>query len=264
MTFRRLIKRGQTSGNGRSAAVISAPLTRMHGDMETQIHRIEQEAYCSLLRAFSAQSDAITWDKETLMTNLRKELRVSDEEHRELLSRAHADDMIQRIRQWRKSGLQPGTLNGAQPVHDPLPSPTVSASLNKQKTSVLIPRCSNSCTASIHTTIPFSLETRSSSRTLEQETKIFHTVPFRKYSLRPQAANRGPAGAFVESEPAEGETSDPLVGRKVWTRWPEDNHFYEAIITNFNHAEGLHALVYDIGTVDETWAWVNLKENSLC
>lgn len=52
---------GRTSGNGRSAAVGSAPLSRMHGDMEIQIHRIEQEAYCSVLRAFSAQSDALTW-----------------------------------------------------------------------------------------------------------------------------------------------------------------------------------------------------------
>lgn len=33
----------------------------MHGDMETQIHIIEQEAYCSVLRAFKAQSDALTW-----------------------------------------------------------------------------------------------------------------------------------------------------------------------------------------------------------
>jgi len=29
--------------------------------METQIHHLEQEAYCSVLRAFKAQSDAITW-----------------------------------------------------------------------------------------------------------------------------------------------------------------------------------------------------------
>ena len=94
--------------------------------METQIHLIEQEAYCSVLRAFKAQSDAITWvaqfffflisvqtrsiriltllsffyfqDKESLITELRKELRVSDEEHRELLSRVNADDVIRRIR----------------------------------------------------------------------------------------------------------------------------------------------------------------------
>jgi len=29
--------------------------------METQIHNLEQEAYTSVLRAFKAQSDAVTW-----------------------------------------------------------------------------------------------------------------------------------------------------------------------------------------------------------
>lgn len=37
-------------------------------------------------------------DKEGLITELRKELRVSDDEHRELLARVNADDIIQRIR----------------------------------------------------------------------------------------------------------------------------------------------------------------------
>lgn len=53
---------------------------------------------------------------------------------------------------------------------------------------------------------------------------------------RPQANNRG-AGAFAAAETAEGTTFDPLIGRKVWTRWPEDNHFYEAVITDYNAAE---------------------------
>lgn len=40
------------------------------------------------------------------------------------------------VREWRKvSGLQPGMLSAPQPVHDPIPSPTVSASRKKQKTS---------------------------------------------------------------------------------------------------------------------------------
>lgn len=43
--------------NGR--AVGSFP--RAQNDMEAQIHRLEQEAYSSVLRAFKAQSDAITW-----------------------------------------------------------------------------------------------------------------------------------------------------------------------------------------------------------
>jgi hypothetical protein len=41
----------------------SVPYPRMYGetDMETQIHQLEQEAYSSVLRAFKAQADAITW-----------------------------------------------------------------------------------------------------------------------------------------------------------------------------------------------------------
>lgn len=51
-----------------------------------------------------------------------------------------------------------------------------------------------------------------------------------------QVNNRGSLGAFVSNENAEG-TAEPLIGRKVWTRWPEDNSFYEAVITDYNHAE---------------------------
>lgn len=47
-------------GNGR-CAVGSIAHSRMFGDMEIQIHSLEQEAYAAVLRAFKAQSDAITW-----------------------------------------------------------------------------------------------------------------------------------------------------------------------------------------------------------
>lgn len=33
----------------------------LHIDMEAQIHILEQEAYSAVLRAFKAQSDAISW-----------------------------------------------------------------------------------------------------------------------------------------------------------------------------------------------------------
>ena len=98
-------------------------------------------------------------EKESLITELRKELRVSDEEHRELLSRVNADEMIRRIRfvslifflqltksnflanevdlnhvrEWRKgNSFQSGA---PQMVHDNAPSPAVSGSRKKQKTS---------------------------------------------------------------------------------------------------------------------------------
>ncbi|OMO51719.1 hypothetical protein COLO4_37541 [Corchorus olitorius] len=48
---------------------------------------------------------------------------------------------------------------------------------------------------------------------------------------------RGSVVGRLENEPADGATLDALIGRKVWTRWPEDNNFYEAIITDFNPSE---------------------------
>ena len=58
----RIPRGGRLPGSGRSA-VGSIPYPRMYGetDMEAQIHQLEQEAYSSVLRAFKAQADAITW-----------------------------------------------------------------------------------------------------------------------------------------------------------------------------------------------------------
>lgn len=41
----------------------------------------------------------------------------------------------------------------------------------------------------------------------------------------------------MATEPVEATTYDPLIGRKVWTKWPEDNNFYEATITDYNHIQ---------------------------
>ncbi|KAG2239544.1 hypothetical protein Bca52824_091604 [Brassica carinata] len=241
---------GRPAGNGRPSVLNSAPLSRVHNDMETQIHLIEQEAYSSILRAFKAQSDAITWEKESLITELRKELRVSDEEHRELLSRVNADEMIRRIREWRKgNSFQSGA---PQMVHDNAPSPAVSGSRKKQKTSQSIASLAMGAPSpAMHPSMQ-----PSSSAALRRggpppgpKTKKPKTFPATGIAGRPQP------GA-VANEP------DPLVGKKVWTKWPEDNNFYEAVITDYKAAEGRHALVYDMNSVNETWEWVNLKEIS--
>ncbi|GLT96166.1 hypothetical protein SLE2022_138100 [Rubroshorea leprosula] len=179
--------------------------------MEGQIHKLEQEAYCAALRAFKAQFDAITWEKEGLITELRKELRVSDDEQRELLSKVNADDIIQRIRNWRWSGgNQAARLNATQPVHDLLPKPGVSASRKKQKTSQSIQ----------------SLPGLSSAKSM--------CYPSGVPAGNRQFSNHGSLSA---NEPADAATIHPLVGRKVWTRWPEDNNVCEAVITDYNHAD---------------------------
>ncbi|KAL8260928.1 hypothetical protein R6Q59_024977 [Mikania micrantha] len=236
---------GPVTGNGRTMAVGNAPFPRIQNDMEKQIHLIEQEAYSSVLRAFKAQSDAITWEMESLITDLRKELRVSDEEHRKLLARVNNDDIIKRIREWRKTnGVQPGTLN----------SPTVSASHKKQKTSHSGPSSSLGPPPSTHHQPSSSALNRGSGSGFRGK-KPQSSLQYGSASFngRDQVSKQG----FDEDN-----SSDPLIGRKVWTRWPEDNNFYEAVITDFNPVEGRHALVYDGKTPNEAWEWVNLREIS--
>uniref|UniRef100_A0A1D1Z884 Protein EMSY n=1 Tax=Anthurium amnicola TaxID=1678845 RepID=A0A1D1Z884_9ARAE len=269
---------GRLPGNGRTPVMGSLPHTRMHGDMETQIHQLEQEAYCSVLLAFKAQSDVITWEKESLITELRKELKVSDEEHRKLLSQVNADDIIQRIREWRRAGgPQAGLLSNAQPVHDAALSPTVSASRKKQKTSQSRPSPSpalhsQAVAASVQpsssaakrgaTPVTARGKKPKSGQMLPSSSSMKSTQYPSGPGGRGQLANRPPSGPHMLVELPEAAKFDPLIGRKVLTRWPEDNNFYEAVITDYKPAEGLHALVYDINTKDETWEWVNLKEIS--
>lgn len=55
----RFPRAGSAAGSVRSDVFGTAQFLPM--DMEIKIHHIEQEAYISVLRAFKAQSDAITW-----------------------------------------------------------------------------------------------------------------------------------------------------------------------------------------------------------
>ncbi|XP_022982968.1 protein EMSY-LIKE 1-like isoform X1 [Cucurbita maxima] len=245
----RVSRGGHISGR-RTSVLSSFPYSRVH-DMETRIHDLEKEAYSSVLRALKAQGDAITWDKESLLTELRKELRVSDDEHRELIASVNSDDIIREIREWRQAGgHQTMSCSSSLPVHDVVPSPTVLASRKKQKTSKL----------------------------------YSSSVP----AGRRQLNNRSSSGALLANESAEAPTYDEtFIGRKVWTRWPDDNNFYEAVIRNydpvkaclsrkkllqafFNHfgnniflclfLQDKHVLVYDANTSRETWECVDIKE----
>ncbi|KAL9405237.1 hypothetical protein Peur_002209 [Populus x canadensis] len=271
----RIPRGGRVAGNGRPVGG-SVPYSRMYGetDMETQIHQLEQEAYSSVLRAFKAQADAITWEKESLITELRKELRLSNEEHRELLARVNADDVIRRIREWRQAGgHQSGMLTTGQAVHDPIPSPTVSASRKKQKMTSSIPSQSFGGPSPSFHPQPVSASHQPSSSAAKRGpgtgpkgkkqkpglpgASSMKSIPYPSSgpSGRGQVANRLSSGAVPEG-------ADQYIGKRVKTRWPDDNHFYEAVITDFNPIEGRHALVYDMGTANETWEWVNLSEIS--
>ncbi|XP_062199518.1 protein EMSY-LIKE 1-like isoform X5 [Phragmites australis] len=123
------------SGNGR-VPIGTFPYMKAHHDLESEIHRVEQDAYTGVLRAFKVQSDAISWEKESLITELRKELRVSDEEHRELLNKVNEDGSIRRMRELRQGGgTQSGLHRGSRALYDAEPG----SSAKRQKTSHLIP-----------------------------------------------------------------------------------------------------------------------------
>uniref|UniRef100_A0A1J3K6K9 ENT domain-containing protein n=1 Tax=Noccaea caerulescens TaxID=107243 RepID=A0A1J3K6K9_NOCCA len=280
----RVQRGGRVSGNGRPSN-LPPSYPKMYdevaADMEAQIHQIEKEAYIAVLRAFKAQADAITWEKESLITELRKELRLSNEEHRELLGRVNVDETIRRIREWRQSGgMQPSMRNAAQVVHDPLPSPSVSVSMKKHKPNQPIPSQPFAAPSpSFHPqasdpTHPFASSTAKRGSVLNAKGKKHKQVFPGSSSAKPVSyhsseqpprgliLNRLPSGPASSSEPTNGIDPESIVGRRVKTKWPEDNTFYEALITKYSPVEGRHALVYDIGTPNETWEWVRLSEIS--
>ncbi|XP_078170797.1 emsy N Terminus (ENT)/ plant Tudor-like domains-containing protein isoform X4 [Carex rostrata] len=237
-------------------------------------------------------------EKESLITELRKELRVSDKEHRELLGRVNADDIIRRIREWRQGGrAQTSLVGGVQPGMDPVPSPTVSASRKRQKTGSQPMASLSSVPTSMATppaaalhpqppqppppvAVPMQPSTSSAAKKgvpppfskgkkAKPGQKLPSGVKTMPYSSAgpstrgPPGGSRSASGALATSDHAEAAAPyNPLIGRKVRTRWPEDNSFYEAVITDYDAEKGLHALVYDMNTPNETWEWVNLKEIS--
>ncbi|AES80932.1 ENT domain protein [Medicago truncatula] len=76
--------------------------TRDAVNWENHIHSMEIQAYSSMLKAFIAQSELLTWGKEELLTELRKELNIADSEHGEILTKINSDDSIKWIREQRK------------------------------------------------------------------------------------------------------------------------------------------------------------------
>ncbi|KAL1351372.1 hypothetical protein HN51_015289 [Arachis hypogaea] len=119
------------ASNGRSAPVAPLPHQKLQGNMDTLIHQIEKEAYSHVLLAFKCQSDVLTWEKADLMVELRKELRVSDDEHTQLLTQVNTNSTIHQIREWRKTSC----YKPAQHVHDDSLHSTISSSPKKHNSS---------------------------------------------------------------------------------------------------------------------------------
>ncbi|XP_066399172.1 protein EMSY-LIKE 3-like isoform X3 [Miscanthus floridulus] len=263
------------SGNGRAITPTSSYDTAQTA-MEAQIHQLEQEAYCSVLRAFKAQSDTITWEKEGLITELREELRVSDEEHRQLLNKIYNDDFIRSISEWRSKGrFDARAPNNPMPGYDPLSIHTTSTH-KRQKTSQ--PLTASPAPSPLMHSQQVAAPTHPSSSTATKE------VPPGPKGKRLKTGQKVPGGSAVKSMPSseglsarrphlnryfpgcpaaelsQAQNVNPLIGHKAMNRWPDDNNFYEVVISDYNQETGLYALVHDMNTSNETWEWVDLKK----
>ncbi|KAH9615731.1 hypothetical protein KSS87_013842 [Heliosperma pusillum] len=205
----------------------------MQRDMDYQIHLLEKDAYCSVLRALKAQSDAISWEKEGLITELRKELRVSDDEHRELLATVNNDDIIRTIREWRQAEAQG---HASHPIND-VPRPTLPATTrNTLRMSHPFPPH----VAHVHPA-PTGSAVASQGRNPRQ-------ISYSNHMLHAGHETPTPGSGYQ------------LIGRKVLIRWSADNHFNEAVIKEYNPANGRHALEYGTNTPHAVSEWVNIME----
>lgn len=71
---------------------------------------------------------------------------------------------------------------------------------------------------------------------------LIHQIPpgsLTKVQYPSGPAGRGQFGSRIGGHPNERPQGsfDPLIGRKVKTRWPDDNNFYQAVITDYNPVE---------------------------
>ncbi|KAI5072772.1 hypothetical protein GOP47_0012878 [Adiantum capillus-veneris] len=224
---------------------------------DQQLRKLEKEAYVAVLRAFTSQSEVITWRKEQLLVTLRQELRISDEQHLEVLRGMDSNAAPQQFRDQRLSEEEHGGSMYAPNVD------MVAASRKKPKTSHslqanLPPPPMKSAFPSPPPPAPVTSHAKRAPPAGGSRSK--------KSKGGRQHANASSSKPlpFGGMPPGEGLISgiNPWVGKRVKIRWPEDNVFYEAVISDWDPEKDLHALVYEMNTEQETWEWVDLKELS--
>lgn len=170
------------------------------------------------------------------------------------------------VREWRQAGgVQSNIINNAQTSHDLIPSPTVSASRKRHKTTNAVASLTMGGSLPLLHSQPAAASLHPSAATVKQGNtsgargkKIKQvSSQFKDNSLRWcrafclcylsylmlhfqfKSLKKPSPGSIVRdqarniSEPGEVTANASLVGRKVMTRWPDDNNFYEAIITDY-------------------------------
>ncbi|PIA54042.1 hypothetical protein AQUCO_00900548v1 [Aquilegia coerulea] len=137
------------------------PMKTSHGmdstDLDTQLHGFELEAYGAVLKALTAQGGP-TWDQVDHLFGLRKELRIADVEHRQLLEIAKSDNSVIMIRQWREGTAGENEMHPKN-VNPPPPVGTMGQSAKRSKKTLHVPVSSFTHSSDIAAVVPSSLAT---------------------------------------------------------------------------------------------------------
>ncbi|KAG6550111.1 hypothetical protein Mapa_008067 [Marchantia paleacea] len=249
---------------------------------EKGIAMLELEAYTAVLRAFGSQPTALTWSKERIMCDLRKELRISEEQHRQLTEELEA-------RQLRNS-VHISESDTISDMHIAISSLLPSSStgiphlqMNSNISHVLVPHQMLLSQPSLETarsqtgsrgkcpqlvTAPSNLHKRGSvlSSNPTMRWKSGGTSASSTH-LNWEDLNKGPNLQFCRKFPTistqfkgqDKPSPGPSMGQKVQRLWPEDKKLYDAVIVGYDEESGKHALAYDIRTPQQTIEWVDLK-----
>lgn len=186
------------------------------------------QAYTAVLRALAASP--MDWNKEKLLTELRRELHIEQESHYEVLNQVMDDPYLRTIRSIVKQGTE--TSRGA---HDNTPQGVQRASMRPGAR----PRPSAG---------PEGLGTG----TPRAAPGSPGTAGKSKLGKR---LKRGTGGVAEEDIPRGKE----MLGRKVWRNWPLPEGWVQGIITDYKHSTGEHIITYDKGTNKEQYEYFNFS-----
>lgn len=198
--------------------------------MQDLINDLEIDAYLGVLQAFAAQSEDISWAKEGLLSELRRELRIPDETHRELVTKISRKETWESIRESRKIAQQPPTsLSEAQIVSNAVP-------MRKRKDShmnICLPPSFPSMLSKSVPSLVIPLQAGDSGRR-HPFNKVTSVQP-RVMSWRTGAAS----GISERSHRGRGSVSNIIernhfIGRPIHVRSWGDDIFYDAVVKDYD------------------------------
>eukprot|EP00899_Mesostigma_viride_P006067 jgi/Mesvir1/15461/Mv11440-RA.2 len=210
------------------------------GSWDNQLQQLELEAYTLVLKSFCAQSDQITWAKESVLTSLRKELNIADEQHRQLVDEVQRDPQVMSIKQYARGGGVGSSLDM---------TPLGSFSAKKKQKTVATPIAG-----------PSAARVPDPRRTPGSAVQGGVSGGGVKRSAPGSRGKKGKGQKTPGMGAAAGANVNQLIGRKMSFYWPQYKQWFEAGISDFNPETNEHCVIYDMNTAEESFEWVNLAE----